>query len=131
MTVDLGPSIYLPPPRLAGRCNRQTGSSSSSSSSYYYYYYDTNNESTVDYRELCSGKSSREAAVSKIDLDAPATARWDKPNTTNIWNGGSKDFETTSSGRAGLSLSHCLQRRRRRRFSKVISPLRSIGSRTG
>ena len=41
-----------------------------------------------------SGKSSREAAVSKIDLDAPATARWDKPNTTNIWNGGSKDFET-------------------------------------
>ena len=46
------------------------------------------------YRELCSGKSSREAAVSKIDLDAPATARWDKPNTTNIWNGGSKDFET-------------------------------------
>jgi hypothetical protein len=48
----------------------------------------------LPYRELCSGKSSREAAVSKIDLDAPATARWDKPNTTNIWNGGNKDFET-------------------------------------
>jgi hypothetical protein len=43
---------------------------------------------------MAQGKAAGRPRVSKIDLDAPATARWDKPNTTNIWNGGSKDFET-------------------------------------